>query len=78
MAYSGAWHDVVQNANPSSPRVIGGPFKILMKEVLLADYSVHYELRLRDLSAACGCVPAVELLSARVVESALESALPPK
>jgi hypothetical protein len=59
----------------SSPRVIVGPFEIQLKQVLLADYSVHYELRLRNLSAACGCVPKVEVLYARVLDPNLESSL---
>jgi len=63
----------------SDPRIIVGPFKIRLKEILLADYSVHYELRLRNLSSDCGCVPAIEVLDARVlVSSNFGSAQPPK
>ena len=59
------------------PRIIVGPFEIRLKQVLLADYSVHYELRLRNLSSDCSCVPAIEVLDARVlVGSTLESTLP--
>jgi len=47
--------------------VVVGPFKIRLKEALLADYSVHYELRLRNLSADCRCLPTVEVLDARVL-----------
>lgn len=61
----------------SAPRIIVGPFKIHLKEVLLADYSVHYALRLRNLSSDCGCVPAIEVIDARVlVGSDLEYTLP--
>jgi hypothetical protein len=49
----------------AGPRVIVGPFKIQLKEVLLAGYSVHYELRLRNLSSECRCVPAITVLDAR-------------
>lgn len=61
----------------SAPRVIVGPFEIRLREVLLADYSVHYALRLRNLSSDCGCVPAIEVLDARVlVGSDFEYTLP--
>lgn len=49
------------------PRVIVGPFEIRLKKVLLADYSIHYELRLRNLSADCLCVPTVRVLDARTL-----------
>jgi len=60
-----------------TPRVLVGPFKIRLEEVLLADYSVHYELRLRNLSPDCGCVPVVDVLDARVfVDANLERVFP--
>jgi hypothetical protein len=55
------------NEDSSDRRVVVRPFTIRMKEVLLAGYSMHYELRLRNLSADCSCEPAVELIDARVL-----------
>jgi hypothetical protein len=49
-----------------SPYVVR-PFTIRLKEVVLAGYSVHYELRLRNLSSDCSCVPEIEVLEARVL-----------
>jgi hypothetical protein len=66
---------------PDSPdlrRVVVQPFKIRLKEVLLAGGSVHYELRLRNLSPDCDCVPTVEVIDARVLaDTGLENSLPP-
>ena len=55
---------------PIAPqRVIAGPYVIHMKVVLESDYSVSYELRLRDISSDCKCVANVDVLSARTLEA---------
>jgi hypothetical protein len=47
--------------------VIVRPFEVRLKEVLLPGYSVHYELRLRNMSAEWECVPQIEVLDARAL-----------
>lgn len=42
------------------------PFAILLKTVVLAGYSIHYELRLRNLSSECDCVSTIKVLEARI------------
>ena len=47
------------------PTVLVGPVKVLATRLLLPGYTVHYELRLRNISSDCGCVPTVDVLEAR-------------
>jgi len=46
------------------PTVLVGPVKVLAKRLVLPGYTVHYELRLRNISSDCGCVPTVDVLEA--------------
>jgi hypothetical protein len=48
-----------------SPRFIVKPFTIQGSVTLDAGYTVNYEMLLRNLSAACECVPKVVVMSAR-------------
>jgi hypothetical protein len=73
---------VLGTAVPDSPevrRVVVRPFKIHLKEVLLRGCSVHYELRLRNLSPDCDCVPTIKVIDTRVLaDTDLESSLSPE
>jgi hypothetical protein len=35
--------------------------------VLLPDYIFNFEMRLRNVSSVCSCVPTVEVVAARVI-----------
>jgi hypothetical protein len=43
------------------------PFSIRLNTVVLAGYILKYEIRLRNLSAECDCVPKFQLVKARAV-----------
>lgn len=47
--------------------VVAGPVTIRTKAALSPGYSLSYEIRLRNVSADCGCVPSVDVVSARVL-----------
>jgi hypothetical protein len=46
-------------------RAILRPFTLHTEATLEPGYSVDYEMRLRNLSAGCHCVPKVDVVSAR-------------
>jgi hypothetical protein len=47
--------------------VVAGSVTIRTKAVLLPEYSLSYEIRLRNVSSECGCIPRVDIVSARVL-----------
>jgi hypothetical protein len=49
------------------PTVPAGPYRIRGKIVLRPGYTMHYEMRLRNLPQDCDCVPTVEVVSVRSV-----------
>jgi hypothetical protein len=51
-------------ADGSRP-VVAGPFIIHMKSALAHGYSFEYEVRLRNVSIECNCVPTIVTLSAQ-------------
>lgn len=44
------------------PTTLVGPFRIRANTALKAGYSVHYELRLRNVSAFCDCTATVDVV----------------
>jgi len=61
---------------PEVRPVLVRPFKIRVSQVLQPGYSVHYELRMKNISADCDCLPRVEVVEARIVEELeIDSAL---
>jgi hypothetical protein len=65
---------LVKKASPPIGRdtkraVLAGPFKIRGDVALEPGFSVSYEMRLRNLSTECGCVPDVEVVSVHAVPS---------
>ena len=44
------------------PTPLVGPFRIRAKTALKAGYSVHYELRLRNVFASCDCIATVDVV----------------
>jgi hypothetical protein len=44
------------------PTTLVGPFRIRTNTALKAGFSVHYELRLRNISAVCDCVATVDVV----------------
>ena len=44
------------------PTTLVGPFRIRAKTALKAGYSVHYELRLRNVFASCACTATVDVV----------------
>jgi hypothetical protein len=51
---------------PEDPQlVLAGPYKLRAKFVLQPGYTMHYEMRLSNLSVDCECVPRVRVFSAR-------------
>jgi len=61
---------------PLSRDVVVRPFKIRLSQVLEPGFSVHYELRMKNLSATCDCVAMLEVLDARVVGETVDAAVP--
>jgi hypothetical protein len=55
------------DSSSKSRVVLVRPFNIRVSQVLQPGYSIHYELRMRNLSASCDCLPKVEVLAARVL-----------
>ena len=53
-----------RGAPAALPLVLVGPFKVRASHVLPPGYSVHYEIRLRNVSSDCNCVPTVDVLEA--------------
>ena len=51
--------------DPALTRAVLKPFTLRTEATLEPGYSVDYEMRLRNLSARCQCVPKVEVVSAR-------------
>ena len=58
--------------DPLSPRrFVVRPFTVRGSVTLEAGYTVNYEMLLRNLSAECGCVPEVAVVSARQLPDSL-------
>lgn len=53
----------------TTPVVLAGPFKIRGDVALEPGFSISYEIRLRNLSTECGCVPNVKLVSVHALSS---------
>ena len=49
----------------SQPRILVGPVTFTTRDVVEPGYVLGYEMRFRNLSTECGCIPSVQLLSAR-------------
>jgi hypothetical protein len=49
----------------SQPRILVGPVTFTTRDVVEPGYVLGYEMLFRNLSAECGCIPSVQLLSAR-------------
>ena len=47
--------------------IVVRPFTIRLNTVLMAGYILQYEIRLRNLSSECDCVPKFQLLDARAL-----------
>lgn len=52
---------------PSVERFVVNPFTIQGSVTLEAGYTVNFAMLLRNLSADCGCVPNVVVMSARAL-----------
>jgi len=49
----------------SQPRILVGPVTFTTRDVVQPGYVLGYEMLFRNLSTECGCIPSVQLLSAR-------------
>jgi len=48
-------------------RVLVRPFKVRVNTVLLAGYSLEYEIRLSNVSAPCECLPRIDVIGGRSI-----------
>jgi hypothetical protein len=55
---------VKEDAPPLRPVVVR-PFKIHVNAVLMSGYSLEYAIRMRNVDAACDCVPNIQVLAGR-------------
>ena len=49
----------------SQPRILVGPVTFTTRDVVQPGYVLGYEMLFRNRSTECGCIPSVQLLSAR-------------
>jgi hypothetical protein len=54
---------------PDTPRTrVAGPLDVRSSSELSPDYSVHFDIRLKNLGSDCDCEAVIDVLSARYVE----------